>query len=94
MIEGIYGPPGGASQRGAQYSSPWWARGAQAPDWNPPPDVEIQDPHADPSVGDGPPAVGPSAENVIGGGDFPVSADFSGGYDAGAIPDNIIIGDE
>jgi hypothetical protein len=80
-------PPGGASLRGAGYT-PWFTRQA----WNPAPNLESQDPHDGPlevEVGTGPPAVGPSAENVVGGDIGSVAADFDGGYDHGPTPGNI-----
>jgi hypothetical protein len=92
-------PPGGASQRGAS-SIPWFARGAQPltdPAWSPPPDVETDDPHTDAySVGDGPPAVGPTAENVIGGDVGSVSGASFNDYtsaDFDDVPDNIVLGE-
>jgi hypothetical protein len=89
-------PPGGVSRRGTStYSSVPFARaaafdGSVADEWAPLNDDV--DPHDAPAfdVGDGPPATGPSAENVIGGGDFPVAADFTGGYDATNVPANIV----
>jgi hypothetical protein len=80
MNEHLYSfPPGGVSRRGTSvYSSvPWFARAAQAPavtdDWNPDVDADSAEAFA---VGDGPPAVGPTAENVVGGGDWPITAEF------------------
>jgi hypothetical protein len=51
------------------------------PMWDdPPPDVESADPHDD-GFSTGPFEAGPTAENITGGGDFPVAAEFdqSGG---------------
>ncbi len=101
MIERIYGQPGGISRRGMTPSAIPWARAAQPPafdgavaaEWNPVDDVETSDPHDQPAftVGDGPPTVGPTPDNIEGGGSFAVDADFSGGYDSGSVPDNIIV---
>lgn len=80
MEEAIYGPPGGASQRGATYSTPWFARAAQPPaDWTPS-NVETSDPHDGPlevEVGGlGTVGAGPLPDNIEGGGQFPVAAVF------------------
>jgi hypothetical protein len=89
-------PPSGVSRRGTSaYSSIPWAA-SRAADWTPDvdadsawtPDVDADSVDAY-SVGDGPPAVGPLPDNVIGGDIGSVAASFDGGYDHGDVPGNI-----
>jgi hypothetical protein len=94
MIEGIYGPPGGASLRGAVYA---WSlesarRGAELPAWLP--DVDGDSVEA---FDDGPPATGSLADNVVGGDVGSVtgaSFDTYTSADFGSVPANIVLGDE
>ncbi len=59
------------------------------------PSSSPDDPHDEPFTDIGadivPPDAAPVPSNIVDDGHFDVAADFGGGYDAGEIPDNIVV---